>query len=1725
MNKPNAPISMIMALLMIATPLAAMPFVVGEAGSPVQTPMFTGGDGSIGDPYWIVNVSDLQNMSLELDAHYILKNNIDASDTSVSGHWANNGGAGFMPIGDHGIQFTGTFDGQEYSISNLYINRPAGNPVGMFGRLGIGAYAGNTTLENSDITGGPNTAILVGFNEGTVENCSVYGIVDGSDNTGGVVGKNSGIGSKTINCFSDSIIDSGSCSAGIVGANEGTVIDCLSYGQISGTNQLGGVVGLNSGPIRGSFSHLEVFASDMIAGGLAGSSTNPNALIENCFSFGDVHVVGDYAGGLVGLNDAPISDSYSTGNVDANDYVGGFVGDNDENSNIQRCYSSGNVYGRHRVGGFIGDDWDGSNPGYGDIQDCYATGNVEGTGSYIGGFIGEAYSNIDNCYCTGNVTGSGVYVGGFDGEWWNFGGGITDCFWDNESSGRAASDEGTGLNTTDMMNNFTFKNAGWDFTNTWFSVNESTRPFLRMEWNTNISNSHQLQLMQMNLTADYTLANDINMDITNNASMWGTSVTNGEGFFPVANATAPFTGSLDGQGFVISDLFINRPSTDDNGLFGNINSLGVLTNIGFIDNDITGHSRSGALLGWNWHGTISNCYSTGTANGIFDTGGLVGRNVGTISNCYATGNIGGTNYVGGLAGFNYGGAISDSYATGDVSGTDRIGGLTGDNRNIIFNSYATGNVDGNDYVGGLTGYASNGAGIDISNINNCSSFGNVDGRDYVAGITGWTDVDTMFNDTHSSGTITGSAYVAGLIGRAAGGSGIISNSTSFADINGINGYTGGLVGMNYHEIRNSMAYGDVTADNMVGGLIGRNDGILTNSMAFGNVTGIDKYVGGLAGYAQGGSITDCIAYGNTSGTHSVGGLVGLNNFPVADCEAYGNVNGSEYDVGGLIGHNNDVVTGSESYGDVFGYNNNTGGLIGYNNGPVSYSTSFSEVSTNASNDNHYSTGGLIGQHAGFTVTSSEAYGNVTGCKFMTGGLIGHIVAGATVTNSSAYGITTGFGNTIGGLVGRNEGTISNSHAHGVTGDAVNPKSRTGGLAGDSFGLIQNSSASGDVFGSSITGGFAGENKGTIERCYSTGDVIATSDRVGGFVGWNNGNYGEGDIIDCYSQGNITGGDDDGIGGFVGNHSYGATITNVYSTGLVTGLLNTGGLVATNWISTVTDSHWDVETSGQVTSINGTGHNTGDMMQEGTFTNWDFTDIWGIHELLTYPFLQAIEPAFVFSADLELDLVPVPSNAPVGEPVIYHVSITNNGPCNALNVNVTLMGEGNSMDYVDNNQTSSTVWWGAGLSWEIAFLASGTTAWMQVNLVASESGIFYLNGTSISDISDPDTDNNDVSSNVTMNAPPVAADDSETIDEDSGANVINVLENDNDAEDDDLTITDITQGAHGTVTIIDSGKNVTYEPDADWNGEDSFNYTISDGIGTDTATVTIIVTNVNDLPVITTTDIMETAGGQPYIVDYNATDIDGDTLSWSLSSNASWMVISALTGELTGAPENANAGTYWVNVTVDDSNGGLDWTNFTLTVTGTGTTEPTDTDGDGVPDDEDDFPNDANETTDTDGDGVGDNADAFPSDPDEDTDTDGDGTGDNADAFPADSTEDTDTDGDGVGDNADAFPDDIAASVDADGDGYPDEWNEGYTEEDSTTGLVLDDIVDDDANDDTGSNSWLYIIIILVVVGAISGYMLMRGKGKEPAVDEPEEVAPEEAALSDVPDTELEELDL
>jgi hypothetical protein len=293
-----------------------------------------------------------------------------------------------------------------------------------------------------------------------------------------------------------------------------------------------------------------------------------------------------------------------------------------------------------------------------------------------------------------------------------------------------------------------------------------------------ITNVKQLQEMKYDLNAYYVLGNDIDASETR---YWN----NGQGFEPIGDYNNPFTGSFDGRGYKIYNLYINT-TRDFGGLFGVVGKEGIIKNVGLENvKIISAYNNVGGLIGFNYYGTVSNSYSTGSVNGKEDVGGLVGENYyGTVSNSYSTGSVNGFEDVGGLVGYNAG-TVSNSYSTGSVNGKEDVGGLVGYNFGTVSNSYSTGSVNGHKYVGGLIGY-------NFGTVSNSYSTGSVNGKEDVGGLVGVNFEGTVSN-SYSTGSVNGHKYVGGLIGYNFG---TVSNSYSTGSVNGKE-YVGGLIGDNY----------------------------------------------------------------------------------------------------------------------------------------------------------------------------------------------------------------------------------------------------------------------------------------------------------------------------------------------------------------------------------------------------------------------------------------------------------------------------------------------------------------------------------------------------------------------------------------------------------------------------------------------------------------------------------------------------------------------------------------------------------------------------------------------------------------------------------------------------------------------------------------------------------------------------------------------------------------
>ena len=227
-------------------------------------------------------------------------------------------------------------------------------------------------------------------------------------------------------------------------------------------------------------------------------------------------------------------------------------------------------------------------------------------------------------------------------------------------------------------------------------------------------------------------------------------------------AQIPFTGSFDGNGHTISNLYINRPRHDYVGLFGAAENAQICR-LGLVNANITGWGYVGGIAGFatlptwrQYEDLIKDTFVTGSvAAGHGIVGGLVGVQVrGSIIKTYSTATVSGpVKMAGGLIARsrNSVSVVANSYATGDVSGGSFVGGLVADACSNISNSYSTGIVDGGEWTGGLIGRNYH----NISNSYSASLLTLKPGRK--GGLIGWNGGETS-QTMHGGLKINGKNY-------------------------------------------------------------------------------------------------------------------------------------------------------------------------------------------------------------------------------------------------------------------------------------------------------------------------------------------------------------------------------------------------------------------------------------------------------------------------------------------------------------------------------------------------------------------------------------------------------------------------------------------------------------------------------------------------------------------------------------------------------------------------------------------------------------------------------------------------------------------------------------------------------------------------------------------------------------------------------------------------------
>ena len=784
------------------------------------------------------------------------------------------------------VIFSGIFEGNGYTISNLTISKPNAIKLGLFGSTVFGSKINNIGLLDIDIQGDSRVGSLVGYNVGDITNSYATGAVTGTDGVGG-----------------------------LVGYNGGNITNSYATGSVAGTYDVGGLVGLNYGDITNSYATGSVTGTSNSVGGLVGYN-GAGGSVTNSYATGSV--AGTYdVGGLVGENYGRITNSYWDTHTSGLATSAG--GEGKTTTELQSPTAPGTMTTEVYYG-WSSDDWDfGTSLQYPVLK--YATNcdvleqpacdtplpgqylNLlaklelsDGTlspafDSYVFRYDVEVGLDVDDIKITAATTDTDAYLSISSDIMGSI---ISDQQHSVNDVSVDLTRTGVAVITIEVVQR-NRRTTSYILTVTYESrdIDVDDDGLIEIRYLDELhAIRYQLDGSGYKASADvdeittgcavggckgYELTRDLDFDddasysSTSNKIIW----TTGEGWEPIGIDDS-FSGILQGNGHTISNLMINSPEANYVGLFFMLLESAVIDSIDLSKVDIRGKDHVGGLVGSNAGGTIrainiDRVDSTipnrviGTGNNV---GGLVGSNTenGIIEGVDIYGvEIEGSSQVGGLVGSNTENGIIegvDIYGV-EIEGSSQVGGLVGSNAGGTIRAINIGRVDsttpnrvigtGNN-IGGLVGSnTENGIieGVDIYGveIEGSSQVGGLVGKN-IKGMIINSSLSGNNNTTANSITATG-AKIGGLVGYSLGG--YIINSYSVTNIRGAtSGRTngsriGGLIGQNKSWIISSYAAGSIEANKHVGGLVGWNIRNIINSYArvrtnrhFGSLIGSNK---------------------------------------------------------------------------------------------------------------------------------------------------------------------------------------------------------------------------------------------------------------------------------------------------------------------------------------------------------------------------------------------------------------------------------------------------------------------------------------------------------------------------------------------------------------------------------------------------------------------------------------------------------------------------------------------------------------------------------------------------------------------------------------------------------------------------------------------------------------------------------------------------------------------
>lgn len=866
-----------------------------------------------------------------------------------------------------------------------------------------------------------------------------------------------------------------------------------------------------------------------------------NTFIRNCYAQGTVvpDSNAENVGGLVGLlmNESTIIECQTNVTITAtkNSYVGGIVGGANVrqgqgfNSTIENCSATANITApqSNNVGGIIGSFC------YGNLTNCTYAGNIDLPNGMTGGLAGSVYrANVTFCSASGNI--SALCAGGLAGN-------FQDSFMSNCFSSVNVTGTGTLTGNAEDVTKF-------------YSAIESAGSL--------VGDAREgSRILNCYATGDVNgvfRAGGLAGALRNNSVI--------ENSFSTGNVTSEnIAGGL--VGLTIGSQIIN--SSISSSAPENWGELTLPPDLAVGEQTVKGGTYSGGLAGYANNTTFTNTSSVLDMTSDKTAGGLLGAAVfnSSVSDSAASGNVTALT-AGGLIGYLNNTSIVNCSAAGNVTSTGTsdntpqetvsdsgtpekaAGGLIGDALNArISLSYASGNVTSPFRAGGLAGIVRSG-----SDVNYVFSTGAVSSDNIAGGLIGLS-LDSGISDVSVTGKIPenweGAPLTAAIIEE-------IQNVTG-------NSYAGGLAGyINNSTVNNTSADTDVNSDSVAGGLFGAAvfNSSVSNSSASSDITSLTA--GGLIGFLNNSSVTDCYASGAVEGTgvpvdssvtianpeipqEAAGGLIGdARDSTILLSYAAGEVSGP-FRAGGLIGAVRDGSSVNETFSTGSVYSENiAGGLVG-----LLVNSSVSDLSM---------TGGIPEEWAGLPVSDDiEITGEQTvkGISY-AGGLVGY--ASSSVIQNASASLDIESDGAAGGLTGA-----------AVLSSSVNDSNASGDVsaytAGGLIGYLKDSK----VFDSSASGEISGEGSpaaGSPEDLQASDELQAAA---GGLIG----DAQNSSIFKSYAVGNVEG--PFRAGGLAGIVRQTSVLNNTFSTGTVNSENISGGLAGILINSTVSHSF----TSGKV----------------------------------------------------------------------------------------------------------------------------------------------------------------------------------------------------------------------------------------------------------------------------------------------------------------------------------------------------------------------------------------------------------------------------------------------------------------------------------------------------------------------------------------------------------------